>query len=101
MNSPLAFHREATVDVAASPREVFAFLDDYQRLSSHMQKSSLIGQYRMGFELSPSAGKTRLRVSIEYNHPPGLAGRWLGKILGKVYANWCVTRIATDSVRAF
>lgn len=162
MKPPLVFHRETMAVVAASPPKVFAFLDDHQRLSAHMQKPSLmmagatmkvetdsrrgqavgsrirmfgrllgiplsvdetvieyeppfhkswqtcgeprlwvIGQYRMGFELSPSAGQTRLRVWIDYDHPPGLAGRWLGRILGKVYANWCVTRMAIDSARAF
>lgn len=162
MTPPLAFHREATVIVAASSQRVFAFLDDHQRLSAHMQKPSLmmagatmktetdsqrgqavgsrirmfgrmlgiplsvdetvieyeppfhkswqtcgeprlwvIGQYRMGFELSASGRRTRLRVWIEYDHPPGLAGRWLGKILGTVYANWCVTRMAKDAASAF
>ena len=42
MNPPLAFHREATAVVAASPLEVFAFLDDHQRLSAHMEKPSLM-----------------------------------------------------------
>lgn len=162
MNLPLAFHREATAVVVVSPQQLFAFLDDHQRLSAHMQKPSLmmagatmkietdsqrgqavgsrirmsgrllgiplsvdetvieyeppfhkswqtcgeprlwvIGQYRMGFELSPSAGKTRIRVWIDYNHPPGLAGRLLGRILGKVYARWCVTRMAKDAATAF
>ena len=148
--------------MAASPQDVFAFLDDHQRLSAHMQKPSLmmagatmkietdsqrgqavgsrirmfgrllgiplsveetvieyeppfhkswqtcaeprlwvIGQYRMGFELSASGRKTRLRVWINYDHPLNLAGRWLGKILGKVYANWCVTRMAKDAATAF
>lgn len=148
--------------MAARPQQLFAFLDDHQRLSAHMQKPSLmmagatmkietdsqrgqavgsrirmsgrllgiplsadetvieyeppfhkswqtcgeprlwvIGQYRMGFELSASGRKTRLCIWIDYDCPPGLAGRWLGRILGKVYARWCVTRMAADSARAF
>lgn len=63
----------------------------------------VIGQYRMGFELSPAATgtRTRLRVWIDYSLPTGLAGRWLGKLLGKVYADWCVTRMTRDAMNFF
>jgi len=57
----------------------------------------LIGQYRMGFELAPGEGKTQLRVWIDYNLPSGVPGRWLGRLLGAVYADWCVTRMVKDS----
>lgn len=42
MSSPLPFHRETTVRVAASPQVVFALLDDHQRLAAHMEKPSLM-----------------------------------------------------------
>ena len=162
MSPRFQFHREATTGIAASPQDVFAFLDDHKRLSAHMEKPSLmmvgatmktetdsqrgqaigslirmkgrilgiplcveervseykppfrkawetlseprllvIGKYRMGFELASSENKTRLRVWIDYNLPSGIPGRWLGSILGKVYADWCVTRMASDAARAF
>lgn len=61
----------------------------------------VIGAYRMGFELIPAATGTRLRVWIDYNPPAGFAGRWLGKLLGRVYADWCVNRMARDAVDFF
>lgn len=61
----------------------------------------VIGRYRMGFELSPAATGTRLRVWIDYSSPTGLAGRWLGKLLGQAYADWCVTRMARDAEEFF
>ncbi len=61
----------------------------------------VIGRYRMGFELSPVVIGTRLRVWLDYSLPTGFAGRWLGKLLGPVYADWCVTRMARDAVKFF
>lgn len=61
----------------------------------------VIGRYQMGFELSPAAPGTRLRVWIDYSLPSGLVGRWLGKRLGQVYADWCVTRMVRDAVKFF
>ncbi|MDP3707539.1 MAG: SRPBCC family protein [Polaromonas sp.] len=61
----------------------------------------VIGGYRMGFELTPKASKTHLRVWIDYNLPSGIPERWLGRILGDAYANWCVTRMVRDAARAF
>jgi hypothetical protein len=162
MSPQFRFHREATAGMAASPQEVFAFLDDHRRLTTHMEKPSLmmagatmktetdsqrgqavgslirmkgrvlgialcveetvsdyqppfrktwetlgeprllvIGNYRMGFELAARAGKTDLRVWIDYNLPSRIAGRWLGKILGNVYANWCVKSMVRDAAKAF
>jgi hypothetical protein len=61
----------------------------------------VIGKYRMGFELAPREGKTQLSVWIDYDLPSGLPGRWLGRLLGAVYADWCVTRMIKDSALAF
>ncbi|UUZ63683.1 hypothetical protein LP417_30910 [Polaromonas sp. P1-6] len=61
----------------------------------------VIGKYRMGFELAPKAGNAQLRVWIDYNLPSGVPGRWLGRVLGTVYADWCVTRMVKDSAIAF
>lgn len=61
----------------------------------------VIGRYRMGFELTPRTDKTQLRVWIDYDLPSGVWARWLGKVLGKVYADWCVTRMVRDAKSAF
>jgi hypothetical protein len=61
----------------------------------------VIGRYRMGFELSPAATGTRLRVWIDYGLPTGWAGRLLGTLLAGVYADWCVTRMARDATKFF
>ena len=61
----------------------------------------VIGRYQMGFELSPAATGTHLRVWIDYSLPSGLVGRWLGQRLGRVYADWCVTRMVRDAVKFF
>jgi hypothetical protein len=62
----------------------------------------VIGPYRMGFELSPTAssGVVQLRVFIEYALPDGRA-RWLARLLGPAYARWCVRRMAKDGTRRF
>lgn len=162
MTARFSFHREATVNIAASPQAVFTLLDDHRRLAAHMEKPSMmmagatmkietdgqrgqavgslismkgqilgiplwveetvseyepplrktwetrgeprllvIGNYRMGFELAPRAGKTHLCVWIDYELPSGTWERWLGKILGKAYADWCVKRMADDAANAF
>jgi hypothetical protein len=61
----------------------------------------IIGQYRLGFELSPEAGTTRLRVFIDYALPERVPARWLGRIFGGIYARWCTDRMAADAVKAF
>jgi hypothetical protein len=61
----------------------------------------VIDQYRMGFELSPTAVGARLRVWIDYSLPTGWAGRWMGRLLGAVYADWCVSRMARDATNFF
>ncbi len=62
----------------------------------------VIGPYRMGFEISPTASSdvVQLRVFIEYALPKGPA-RWLARGLGPVYARWCVRRMAKDGARRF
>lgn len=61
----------------------------------------VMGKYRMGFNLTPQADKARLCVWIDYDLPSGVWARWLGRILGNVYADWCVTRMIRDSMSAF
>lgn len=42
MSPAYSFYREVNVDIPASPKEVFALLDDHRRLASHMEKPSLM-----------------------------------------------------------
>ena len=148
--------------VAASPDRVFAFIDDHERLVSHMSKSSwrmgggrmtttvddglgqqlgshirmrgrllgielsldevvierepplrkvwetvgsptllVIGSYRMGFEATPSADGTQLRVFIDYGLPAAWPARWLGRLFGSYYAHWCTQTMVNDAGRQF
>lgn len=59
----------------------------------------VIGSYRMGVEIEPQDGHTRLRVFIDYSLPARHA--WLGRLFGRMYARWCVARMAQGAVREF
>lgn len=163
MNTPSEFplHYESVVTLNATPQAAFAYLDDFRKLSSHMEKPSaamlgskmtittdalggravgstvrmdgmilgivvsleevvierqpplkkiwqtvdakllVIGPYRLGFTLSPSAPGSLLRVFIDYDLPPRGLTRWLGRLFGKAYARWCTVRMAKDAVAHF
>ena len=52
-------HREGSVVISASPEEVFAFVDDQSRLSSHMSESSwMMGGGGMTIEMDDAKGQT-------------------------------------------
>ena len=61
----------------------------------------IMGAYRMGFEITPSGERSRLRVFIQYDRPPSPTGRLLSPIFAPIYARWCVTRMATDAEHHF
>jgi len=61
----------------------------------------VIGQYRLGFELSGAENGTTARIFIDYALPDGWPGRWLGWLFGKTYARWCTTRMAADAATHF
>jgi hypothetical protein len=61
----------------------------------------VIGQYRMGFELTPQASGSFLRVYIDYAPPEKAPARWLGYIFGGYYAKWCTRKIVGDAVKHF
>lgn len=61
----------------------------------------IIGPYRMGFEITPSGDRSKLRVFIGYDDPASLIGRLLGRVLAPRYARWCVERMADDAKRHF
>jgi hypothetical protein len=60
-------------------------------------KLLIIGEYRMGFTLTPTAGGCRLRVFIDYEMPHGAITRLLGYLLGRVYARWCVRSMIREA----
>src|SRR5262245_36058332 len=155
------FHHVSTVTLHAPPGAAFAHLDDFKKLSAHMERSSarlmgskmtittdalggrvlgskvrmdgqvlgmrlsleevvtereppfkkawqtidakllVIGQYRLGFDLSPSGHHWLLRVFIDYDLPHRGFARWLGKLLGKTYARWCTEQMANDAAARF
>ena len=64
-------------------------------------KLLVIGQYRLGFALSPSGDRSLLRVFIDYELPEQAPARWLGKLFGKTYARWCTERMANDAAGHF
>ena len=61
----------------------------------------VIGQYRMGFEITPKAQSSQLRVFIDYALPDGSFSRWLGHLFGHFYAHWCTQRMADDAAMHF
>ena len=53
----------------------------------------VIGHYTMGFEIIPQEGNARITAYIDYELPNSARTRWLGYLLGDIYAKWCVREI--------
>ena len=62
-------------------------------------KLLVIGQYRMGFQLTPQVVGSLLRVYIDYALPE--RARWLGYIFGGSYAKWCTRKMVGDAAKHF
>lgn len=60
----------------------------------------VIGAYGMGFEVEPREGGSRVRLWIDYELPSRGPARWLGRLLGGVYARWCTARMLPAAARA-
>jgi hypothetical protein len=60
----------------------------------------VIGGYRMGFEIAPRPGGSRLKLFIDWRDPPA-PWRWLGRLLGPAYARWCTENMARGAARNF
>lgn len=60
-------HHETIINVAASPEDVFAFVDDHAKLSAHMNKRSwMMAGSRMSVETDAQHGKavgSKIRMS--------------------------------------
>ena len=61
----------------------------------------VMGQYRMGYEITPQGDASLLRVFIDDGLPGPLPVRWLGRLFGHCYARWCTQRMADDTVQHF
>ena len=59
----------------------------------------VIGNYRIGCDLSPEGNATRLRVFIDYSLPGRRA--WVGRFCGGWYARWCTKRMVADCRKHF
>ena len=53
----------------------------------------VIGSYRMGFEITPLVGGSRLKLFIDWREPSA-PWRWLSRLLGPAYARWCTESMA-------
>lgn len=62
----------------------------------------VMDRYRLGFDiLSEGNRSSELRVFIDYDLPEAPGFRWLGLILGKTYAMWCVQKMVNDARKHF
>ena len=61
----------------------------------------VIGQYRMGFEITPRGASSLLHVFIDYALPETPLAHWLGRLFGSFYARWCAESMADDAVKQF
>lgn len=84
-----------------SLEEVVTEREPPRRKAWETQSASLIviGRYRLGFELFPDSGRTKARFFIDYALPDRAPARWLGMLLARTYARWCVGRMASDAAR--
>ena len=64
-------------------------------------KLLVIGPYRMGFDLSTNENGLMLHVFIDYALPERAPARWLGRLFGKYYAQWCTQQMVDDVVKHF
>ncbi|MCC6786704.1 MAG: hypothetical protein IT547_02605 [Hyphomonadaceae bacterium] len=55
----------------------------------------------MGFEITPPGELSSLRVFIEYAYPSSWITCLLAFVFARMYARWCVRRMANDAARRF
>jgi hypothetical protein len=58
-------------------------------------KLLVIGDYKMGFEITPDNQDSNLKVYIDYELPKSQPSRWLGHMFSGMYAKWCVKQMVS------
>lgn len=61
----------------------------------------IVGHYRMGFDIAPLGNCSMLSIFIDYALPDSGPWRWLGKLLGGVYARWCTQQMVRGVAQHF
>jgi hypothetical protein len=61
----------------------------------------VIGHYTMGFEITPQGSNSIMNAYIDYELPNSVRTRWLGHLLGGMYAKWCVRQMLHDTEAHF
>lgn len=61
----------------------------------------VIGGYRLGFDITDENNASKLCIFIDYDLPEKSASRWLGYLLGKMYAKWCVRKMLNSAREHF
>ena len=61
----------------------------------------VIGHYRLGFDITPEAVQSTVRVFIDYSLPESGAARMLGRLFGDWYAKWCTRQMLRDVTAHF
>jgi hypothetical protein len=64
------------------------------------QNMLVIDAYRMGFEIQPEGKGSRVRVFIDYRLPRS-AFSFMAASLSRIYARWCIGRMAGEAVKRF
>lgn len=64
-------------------------------------KLLVIGNYKMGFEISTKNSISQLKVFIDYELPEAIISRLLGQLFGKMYAKWCVRQMINGVTEHF
>lgn len=62
-------------------------------------KLIVIGPYAITVELEPVEAGTSMRLMIDYDLPT--RNRWLGRLFGRMYADWCLGQIVHDVTANF
>jgi hypothetical protein len=61
----------------------------------------VIGNYRLGFDIAPKGNSCDFRVFIDYDLSSSPWLRWLGYLLGSIYAKWCVRQMVKSARERF
>jgi hypothetical protein len=84
---------EAITEIEPPKRKIWQTIGEPQLL--------VIGDYRMGFEIEPREGGSRLRAFIDYALPKQGVGKGLGFLAGASYARWCTRQMVEDAKSFF